>query len=81
MGSTSTYSPLNKDRDGLMDKLELQEKDRTTEFGMSPGHPGSLFNSGNTIVGDTINTSHVYVTGYVPSAFEAKRHHLAKGPR
>ena len=81
MGSTSTYSPLNKDRDGLLSKLEVQEKDRTAEFGMSPGAMGGVINSGNTVVGDTHQTTNLFVSGYVPSAFEAKRHHLAKGPR
>ncbi len=81
MGGTSTYSPLNRDRDGLLSKLEVQEKDRTEGFGMSPGAMGGVINSGNTVVGDTYQTTHLHVSGYVPSAFEAKRHHLAKGPK
>ena len=81
MGSTSTYSPLNRDRDGLLSKLEVQEKDRTEGFGMSPGALGGVINSGNTVVGDTYQTTHLHVSGYVPSAFEAKSHHMAKGPK
>ena len=81
MGSTSTYSPLNKDRDGLLSKLEVQEKDRTEGFGMSPGAMGGVINSGNTVVGDTYQSTHLHVSGYVPSAFEAKAHHMAKGPK
>ena len=78
MGSTSTYSPLNRNRDGLLSKLEVQEKEKTTAFGMSPGAMGGVINSGNSVVGDTIHTIHNYIQGNPGggSAFEGRKGYM-----
>ena len=74
MGSTSTYSPLNRDRDGLISKLEVQEKERTSSFaGPAGAGKGGVFNSGNTIIGDTVTNIHHYVQGYQASSFEGRK--------
>jgi len=78
MGSASTYSPLNRDRDGLLSKLEVQEKDRTAEFGMSPGALGGVVNSGNSYVGDQITQVYNYIQGNPGggSSFEGRRGYM-----
>jgi len=61
--------------------LKIEEKERDGILNGNPAGMSGMFNSGNTIVGDTHQTTNLFVSGYVQSAFESKSHHMAKGPR
>ena len=61
--SSTPFNPENQRRQELLSKLEVQENNRSKEFGMSPGAMGGIINSGNNIVGDSITQIHNYIQG------------------
>ena len=58
----------------MEDNLKLEVEEKIRGFGpKGPGELGSVYNSGNHIVGDTITNSYLYVTGYQPAVFEGRK--------
>ena len=76
--SSTAFNPDNPRRKELLSKLEVQENNRSKEFGMSPGAMGGIINSGNNIVGDSITQIHNYIQGNPGggSAFEGRKGYM-----